>query len=1274
MSNIIQVPGNSDPVLVLSASGTGPGSSTFFHNSAAEGSRPSGLFPAVFLFAITDIVGSFSGLQVNLEWSPITPTGSPQFQTIGTWTPLTSPTTFFPCSETGQYRLNCTSFVGGTSFNVYASIAASMPQGSGGSGGGGSVTQGTVPWQDNITQAAGVNLAGQVAGSLPVTIVGGSSSGAQFAMGSAQSSSALGTIALGYDGTDVRGLLVSNTGQLHTIVDSATLGTVAVSLASLPSLASGSALIGGVEIYDGGGVNKLAVNASGQLTVIFPSAQAVTLTSTTITGNVSVVGTKTPADSYANPTDAEDSFALLGGWDATNTKWQRVQVDAATGTLKVDPGTVAVTGTFFQSTQPVSIAAAVDISDRAARLLGVVYGSQAQQLKQTATNFNLQVELATGGALYDARQIRALTSADVVTADQGGAPWSVTFPSAQAVTLTSTTITGTVSDNLTQVAGVALGATAIVNYGSTPPAVAVPAVNAFVTNAGSIGGGTQYADAAASGTHPTGTQLIGWNKGGSTELAITALSLTNAQPIEVAIVDGTGTQITSFGGGSQFAMGSAQSSSALGTIALGYDGTNVRGLLVSTTGQLHTIIDSATLGTVTVAFPASPIVWAEGHAGGIFDAVQGAAAPANLVQVGGVFTSSLPTIGTGDVSAFQIDAKGQLLTDFNYVLGALHAATNPIFSAITDTINGPAKVKPAIGTATQPPTFSTAGAANADPAVTFTLSPNSGVPAIVQKVGTAGTGSQASLATTGLASVTAGNSLIVLVGVGNNGTATVTDTLGNSYSYLGNQLNGSTFQVAIFYATNIKGGANQVTVTPTASVSLAIAVYEVSGLIGVGGGGSTTVNSTANQQGTADGANGASGTSVTPAIPSIGGTSYPNEIAFTVLGIGTANQTPTAFNPWNKDFDLVVGGSPSGLFGLHVFSQPLGSAGQLVSFTSTITSEPWATLGVFFTPPVTAVAGIVGAQGIFDTAAGSSSTLSQYNTTRLHLDNKALLLVDIGGVLGSAMSVSNPLFSSITDGTTKAGVIVGTTALKTDLSSVAGTATVTAAAGVQKVGIVGNANATLDSTIGAATAPTNALATSVVYQTTVPALTAGQAVAQQSDSTGATYVATAGRKATYSAATGATATAGTGVVLQITGSATKTVRITRIHVTGFAATAAEATFKLQRASAAATSGTSAALTAGKADSGDAAATAVVTHWTATGGTAGASVGGPYISDSVWLPSSTFAVAGDTIGHDRVWVFGGAAKELILRGTSDFMTLTCSGTLAASQVWVEWTEE
>jgi hypothetical protein len=59
-----------------------------------------------------------------------------------------------------------------------------------------------------------------------------------------------------------------------------------------------------------------------------------------------------------------------------------------------------------------------DLSDRAARLLGIIYGSQGAQLKQSAVNFNTVVELAVGSGLIDPRQVRALTSSDTVTVVQ----------------------------------------------------------------------------------------------------------------------------------------------------------------------------------------------------------------------------------------------------------------------------------------------------------------------------------------------------------------------------------------------------------------------------------------------------------------------------------------------------------------------------------------------------------------------------------------------------------------------------------------------------------------------------------------------------------------------------------------------------------------------------------------------------------------------------------------------------------------------------------------
>jgi len=71
--------------------------------------------------------------------------------------------------------------------------------------------------------------------------------------------------------------------------------------------------------------------------------------------------------------------------------------------------------------------------------------------------------------------------------------------------------------------------------------------------------------------------------------------------------------------------------------------------------------------------------------------------------------------------------------------------------------------------------------------------------------------------------------------------------------------------------------------------------------------------------------------------------------------------------------------------------------------------------------------------------------------------------------------------------------------LRTDMSSVAGTTTVTAAAGVQKVGIVGNTGASVDSTVGSGAAPTNAIAVSGIYNVTEPAPTNTQATALQQD-------------------------------------------------------------------------------------------------------------------------------------------------------------------------------
>lgn len=71
-----------------------------------------------------------------------------------------------------------------------------------------------------------------------------------------------------------------------------------------------------------------------------------------------------------------------------------------------------------------------------------------------------------------------------------------------------------------------------------------------------------------------------------------------------------------------------------------------------------------------------------------------------------------------------------------------------------------------------------------------------------------------------------------------------------------------------------------------------------------------------------------------------------------------------------------------------------------------------------------------------------------------------------------------------------------------NLAQVGGSNVVTSASGVQRVGIAGNANATLDATVGAGTAPTNMLVTGGVYSSTEITLTNGQSAAMQLDSKG----------------------------------------------------------------------------------------------------------------------------------------------------------------------------
>jgi hypothetical protein len=467
---------------------------------------------------------------------------------------------------------------------------------------------------------------------------------------------------------------------------------------------------------------------------------------------------------------------------------------------------------------------------------------------------------------------------------------------------------------------------------------------------------------------------------------VTAVQATAANlKAEVILLDSGGTNLASVSAtGALKVDGSAVTQPVSGTVtATQATPANLQATVTQAAGDWNDNIAQVGGATVTTAAAGELLVGIEGHAAGVLDAVPtGVVGPASALQVG--YVDAITTPGTG---TFRIPG-----------------------------------VTPPLPTTTIPPTFVTAGATAAQVAQVVTPSPNSGMPAIVQKVTTTGTGSQASLQSASF-TVTAGNTIVVTAGTGSVASVTVTDTLGHQYIFVKGDASNNPGSW-VFYAPNIISGSNKVTVTPVGTTSIAFEVYEVSGIVSPQGGwptttvlSSTTVfNSALLFAAVADG----TGTAVNTQTTNV----YNNNvICFSALSLATTNSTPTNFQPWNKDSDQVIGGTPSGLVGFHSFSVSIGSPGinppGVLSFGANITSAPYSNTIVAFV-------------GLVKTVAISSP-----------LDTIGNLSVNVNAVSGTTVS--------------------------------------TAASGIQKVGISGATGVTLDAPIGT-TAPTR-----VLWDTLAPA-------------------------------------------------------------------------------------------------------------------------------------------------------------------------------------------
>ena len=147
-----------------------------------------------------------------------------------------------------------------------------------------------------------------------------------------------------------------------------------------------------------------------------------------------------------------------------------------------------------------------------------------------------------------------------------------------------------------------------------------------------------------------------------------------------------------------------------------------------------------------------------------------------------------------------------------------------------------------------------------------------------------------------------------------------------------------------------------------------------------------------------------------------------------------------------------------------------------------------------------------------------------------------------------------------------------------------------------------------------------------------------------------------------------------GVVVEIKGSATKTVRVKKVIFQLNATTAKQWPISFQRASAAVTDGTPVTPVITKADTSDPAATAVISHFTANPTPAAANP-----ANSVLFIQDVTATAPATAAAPLVVDFtANGNKAFILRGAADCLVIRLGGgALTAGERFsysVEWSED
>jgi hypothetical protein len=201
-------------------------------------------------------------------------------------------------------------------------------------------------------------------------------------------------------------------------------------------------------------------------------------------------------------------------------------------------------------------------------------------------------------------------------------------------------------------------------------------------------------------------------------------------------------------------------------------------------------------------------------------------------------------------------------------------------------------------------------------------------------------------------------------------------------------------------------------------------------------------------------------------------------------------------------------------------------------------------------------------------------------------------------------------------------------------------------------------------------ASTAALATDLALVVT---LSPNSPLPAGSNTIGTVNVASSAIPSTYSAAVNGLALAATATdIFAITGSATKTIRIIKLAITGIQTTAGQVAVLLLKRSTANSGGTFTAPTMVSYDTLNATATAGVSAYTANPTTVGTLVGAVYAA-RLFIPGA--ATASDAQGISLA--FGDVAEQnMTLRGAAQSLALSLNGVTVvggSANISIDWTE-